>query len=227
LGIYFAAEHDGAARRQSQDQETYQRPNSNRAGPCRPGFTEMDQPIRGTILPMKRLRRWLFNALSALSFLLLMTTAVMWVRSHFYWDTEPISWRHAACVESVNGLIELDWQQDTNGHVVAVHQSYSDVYGVTLDLGRHAVWHVAGLGYVRWDLPPKNPIIMFRGILVSYWVLIAIFILLPAYSFWRWLNRKRSVTLGLCTTCGYDLRATPDRCPECGKIPPKTEIISS
>jgi len=78
---------------------------------------------------------------------------------------------------------------------------------------------VAGFGLFAWS---SEPLYSFRGygytnygLLVPHWFVA----LLSGGIAWLCYRRRGFVGKGLCPACGYDLRATPDRCPECGRIP--------
>jgi len=60
----------------------------------------------------------------------------------------------------------------------------------------------------------------YRGFAVHYaplwW---ATFPALPLAAAAYARHRRRRRSPGVCAGCGYDLRATPERCPECGTVP--------
>jgi hypothetical protein len=58
----------------------------------------------------------------------------------------------------------------------------------------------------------------WRGLLIPMWLLVLATSAFPTIRCilgWRRIRRSRG-TLNVCFKCGYDLRATPERCPECG-----------
>ena len=52
----------------------------------------------------------------------------------------------------------------------------------------------------------------------------ALFLIAPGFWIAMTINRRRNPPhkdASKCEVCGYDLRATPGRCPECGATPAK------
>jgi hypothetical protein len=88
----------------------------------------------------------------------------------------------------------------------------------------------AGVNYRRYDIRLASPdgvrLPGTYGTQKRFWIAPGWMLLLPlgAAALCRkaWLTRNRrdrEAANQLCRQCGYDLRATPDRCPECGVIP--------
>jgi hypothetical protein len=58
------------------------------------------------------------------------------------------------------------------------------------------------------------------GLTVPLWPLALVTAAGPGVWVVRHVRRRRRIRGGLCPTCGYDLRGTPDRCPECSTTGP-------
>jgi hypothetical protein len=85
--------------------------------------------------------------------------------------------------------------------------------GLTLYRRDHSPWFFAGPSTGGKPVPQYNWSEVFG---FPYSVAVAATAPLPALRAMKRMKRRLRASKGLCTRCGYDLRATPDRCPECG-----------
>jgi hypothetical protein len=88
-------------------------------------------------------------------------------------------------------------------------------------------WH--GLEWRRGAISDKpltrpagamsTPLVPFTSVSMPWYYPLPLLLILA--GIWTWAAvRRRRLPAGLCPSCGYDLRATPDRCPECGYFKP-------
>jgi hypothetical protein len=83
------------------------------------------------------------------------------------------------------------------------------------------------LGFYHWPINSmlvlaNNEQINYRQWLVPIWFVCAVALLPGLASLGLFLRDRRRRSLLLCVNCGYDLRASPERCPECGEENPRT-----
>jgi hypothetical protein len=194
---------------------------------------------------MKRLRRWVLSGLAALSLLLALATVVTWIRSYFVSDVFEI--QHS--VASGRTIRRSNFRLYLSKNAFQ-YQSYCyDEVGFppgAIALSGTPPWtfsHTTDRG-VLYFFPPPGSVAgiafiyspVFFSQVAQFDARLPYWTLLPVLSFWPavWLmatlrRRVRSQRLaqGQCLSCGYDLRVTPNRCPECGAIPENISQTSS
>jgi hypothetical protein len=156
------------------------------------------------------MKRRLFTALSVLSLLLCVATLALWVRS--YWRLDYATYvRDGALWVSFESL----WGQ------VQFKRLPAETIGASVPRG---FWRLSELA-PKWRL--GSGVLWFhyfnskgvRVVTIPHWFLALIFAILPALHLRALVRSRRLHRISLCPRCGYDLRATPDRCPECGAVP--------
>lgn len=175
--------------------------------------------------------RRLLTFASVISLLLCMAAAALWVRnsSHateFVWPAKRVSDGyhlnlHGATWRGRLAVARLFEAYDYGGEFKLLRFSKRDDMNEAMDwdgiLQRaHARWGFAAA------MPPTPGSAREFVFATPCWFLTLAFASMPfGWAVLR-LRRRRRARLGQCATCGYDLRASTDRCPECGTPIPAT-----
>jgi hypothetical protein len=182
---------------------------------------------------VKRVHGILVKGLLVVSVVLLLTTVAMWVRSHwvrdygFVWVVWPGDEAGRRWVkldlDSGGGQVEVSWKVWTDadrrllqkqsglGAAAYHYRAFDDVPRSYARSYPPTGWNAIGF---KWYSGRTHSSVCF-----PYWLVMLVSAGGPA-AWWLGRRRRRQrVELeraGRCVGCGYDLRATPERCPECG-----------
>ena len=180
------------------------------------------------------MKRWLFHIVAGLSLLLFVATMAMWVRSCFRYDRFDYDSGVNARLQWTGTVISFEavriwltqvtfqlnrlpeepplqgWSTSSEARPTGpfTHTPYYPS-SLSLDFG---ISRRRGVPTTFCGVPGTFDDLAIR---VPLWTMALAFAMLPCCWVILWYRRQR-IRPGICTKCGYDLRASKDRCPECG-----------
>jgi len=161
---------------------------------------------------------WLADTVAALALLLVLAVAVLWVRSQSVAGDEA----------TIDGPGTQFSFISRDGRLVFAVMEEKDPAVLWGWWNRGRRFNMNPLLNGRSDETPLGIAVSAEmlgwGVAAPHWVVAMGLMVIPA---WWWVQSRhraeesRRWTQGLCHECGYDLRASVGRCPECGAEAPK------
>jgi hypothetical protein len=152
-----------------------------------------------------------------------------WVEPYVAWRTAPT---RAYVVQITRGGLslerrELPWAMKTWPPTVSMYDPEPDLVvqsversNVRFSIGRFDDRSLLGFAKGHWDayigLGRDGGKTHGTYLAIPIWFLLLAFGFMPGRAVVKRLRERRHARVGMCRVCGYDLRASPDRCPECG-----------
>ena len=167
--------------------------------------------------------RRLLNLLTAILLLPCLGEVALWVRS--YTASQFLGWSDSFCFVgalSMRGLVRLEYgtypNDDQGWSYVAYPSPRTGLWEEALARDRRGgPLRTIGVAYARVDYQADGSRVR-RALYLPHWLLAGTTLAFPLWCLCRTMRARRRRGMGVCRACGYDLRATPDRCPECGTI---------
>jgi hypothetical protein len=200
-------------------------PRDGRTMPAQPALS-IRRTASYTVAPV--LCRPLTFILSA-SLLLCTVSGAMWARSYFAIDALfcNASRGDSYSVTSCDGIAQWSWElnrpilSDRRAWAIATVRrddpEYSTYRALESDIGTGSLPLLMTATSVAFPVPSGY---RFGFLRTPYWLLFACSSAIPLIWLGKALGRRRlrlnREQLRLCIECGYDVRATSERCPECG-----------